>query len=203
MLSMPPATRMELVPATMASWASITAFMPEPHILLTVVAPAESGIPAWRAAWRSGAWPRPAGSTQPMIVSSMSSGVRPARAIAALMAAVPSSGEVTDARSPWKPPMAVRAMPTTTIGSACVPISMLLLRISGTGVVGSDLVARAAGFLDHIGDVVIVIEIDIGEDVVIALFFLELDVLVQEILVQILLGLGGDRRLARPQILDN
>ena len=44
--------------------------MPEPHILLTVVQPAASGRPAPSAAWRAGAWPRPAGSTQPIRTSS-------------------------------------------------------------------------------------------------------------------------------------
>ena len=38
MLSMPPATMMSAVPAARASWAMIAACMPEPHILLTVVA---------------------------------------------------------------------------------------------------------------------------------------------------------------------
>ena len=41
MLSMPPATMMSLVPASSRSWASIAAFMPEPHILLMVVQPAD------------------------------------------------------------------------------------------------------------------------------------------------------------------
>jgi hypothetical protein len=38
--SMPPATRMSLVPAASMSWANIAARMPEPHILFTVVQPA-------------------------------------------------------------------------------------------------------------------------------------------------------------------
>ena len=40
MLSMPPATTTSAEPARRRSLASIAAFMPEPHILLTVVAPA-------------------------------------------------------------------------------------------------------------------------------------------------------------------
>ena len=56
------------------SCAIIAAFMPEPHILLTVVQPAPSGRPAPSAAWRAGAWPSPAGSTQPMRTSSTLSG---------------------------------------------------------------------------------------------------------------------------------
>ena len=45
------------------------AFMPEPHILLMVVVGTPFGMPAPSAAWRAGAWPRPAGSTQPMMTS--------------------------------------------------------------------------------------------------------------------------------------
>jgi hypothetical protein len=60
--------------------------MPEPHTLFTVVQPAASGRPAPSAAWRAGAWPWPAGSTQPMITSSTCSGLRPARSTAALIA---------------------------------------------------------------------------------------------------------------------
>ena len=48
--------------------------MPEPHILLTVVQGTELGRPAPSAAWRAGAWPRPAGSTQPISTSLTSSG---------------------------------------------------------------------------------------------------------------------------------
>ena len=38
MLSMPPATTMSALPAAIVSAAMIAACMPEPHILLTVVA---------------------------------------------------------------------------------------------------------------------------------------------------------------------
>ena len=64
-------------PARIWSPASITAFMPEPHILLTVVAGTLMAMPAATAAWRAGAWPRPAGSTQPKMTSSMASGPKP------------------------------------------------------------------------------------------------------------------------------
>ena len=57
--------------------ANIAAFMPEPHILLMVVQPVASGSPAPRAAWRAGAWPCPAGSTQPMMTSSHFFGADP------------------------------------------------------------------------------------------------------------------------------
>jgi hypothetical protein len=66
MLSMPPATMISADPAAKASWARIAACIPEPHILLTVVAFTASGSPAPIPAWRAGAWPRPAGKTQPM-----------------------------------------------------------------------------------------------------------------------------------------
>jgi hypothetical protein len=44
----------------------ITVCMPLPQTLLTVVAWTDLGSPALSAACRAGAWPRPAGSTQPM-----------------------------------------------------------------------------------------------------------------------------------------
>ena len=44
----------------------ITVCMPDPQTLLTVVAWTDLGRPALIAAWRAGAWPSPAGSTQPM-----------------------------------------------------------------------------------------------------------------------------------------
>src|SRR3954467_5769051 len=99
------------------SWANIAAFMPEPHILFTVVQPAASGRPAPSDAWRAGAWPRPAGSTQPMITSCTSSGRSFARSTAARMAAAPSSGAAKLFSSPWKAPIGVRAAATMTIGS--------------------------------------------------------------------------------------
>src|SRR2546429_89734 len=70
---MPPATMTSALPVARMSCASIAAFMPEPHILLTVVQPVPSGSPAPSEAWRAGAWPCPAGSTQPMITSLTSS----------------------------------------------------------------------------------------------------------------------------------
>ncbi|GAB1413536.1 hypothetical protein MASR1M97_22720 [Candidatus Desulfobacillus denitrificans] len=106
-----------MLPAASMSWANIAARMPEPHILFTVVQPAPSGRPAPREAWRAGAWPWPAGSTQPMITSSTCSGLRPARSTAARMALAPSWAQVSEAKSPWKPPIGVRAAETMTIGS--------------------------------------------------------------------------------------
>ena len=69
----------------MMSCASMVAFMPEPQTLLMVVAPVASGSFAPRAACRAGAWPWPAGSTQPMKTSSIRSGASFARSSAAPM----------------------------------------------------------------------------------------------------------------------
>src|SRR6056297_600228 len=111
MFSMPPAIMMLLVPALIWSWAMITACMPEPHILLMVVQPELSGMPEAHDAWRAGAWPRPAGSTQPMITSWTSAGWRPERSMAALMEVAPRSGERTELREPIMPPIGVLADP--------------------------------------------------------------------------------------------
>ena len=62
MLSMPPASMTRFAPAISMSWANMAAFIPEPHILLTVVQPAASLRPAPSEAWRAGAWPCPADS---------------------------------------------------------------------------------------------------------------------------------------------
>ena len=102
----------------MRSWANIAAFMPEPHILLTVVQGTSSGSPAPREAWRAGAWPMPAGSTQPINTSLTSSALTPARESEALIAAAPSSGAGMLAKVPWNPPIGVRAAATMTIGSS-------------------------------------------------------------------------------------
>src|SRR5574337_663591 len=55
MLSIPPASITLAEPATSMSLANIAARIPEPHILLIVTAPVESGNPALRIAWRAGA----------------------------------------------------------------------------------------------------------------------------------------------------
>src|SRR5690606_38236967 len=112
--SMPPATTTFAEPALIRSWPNITAFMPEPQTLLMVVQPADGGRPAPNAAWRAGAWPRPAGSTQPRMTSSTWSAASPACSSAPLIAAVPSSGVGTPVNWPRKEPMAVRLAPTMT-----------------------------------------------------------------------------------------
>ena len=109
MLSMPPATIMSALPAASMSWAKIAACMPDPQTLLTVVASTDWGRPAPSAAWRAGAWPRPAGSTQPMKIFSTASGETPERSTAALTAAEPSWVAVAPDSAPWNAPIGVRA----------------------------------------------------------------------------------------------
>ena len=90
MLSKPPATTTSTLPAVRMSWPNIVAFMPEPHIFDSVVAPADGGRPAASVAWRAGAWPWPAIRQQPMMTSCTLSGARPARSTAARIATAPS-----------------------------------------------------------------------------------------------------------------
>src|SRR2546425_8984019 len=117
---MPPATITSAFPVARMSCASIAAFIPEPHILLTVVQPVLSGSPAPSEAWRAGAWPWPAGSTQPMMTSCTSSAPILARSTAARIAAAPSCGAAKLFSSPWNAPIGVRAAETMTIGSDCM-----------------------------------------------------------------------------------
>ena len=93
----------------------MTAFMPEPQTLLTVRAPTETGMPAFRAACRAGAWPSAAGRTQPMMTSPASAGEMPAWTTAPAMAAAPRSMLLQGANWPWKEPMGVRLAPTMTM----------------------------------------------------------------------------------------
>src|SRR5437868_10014445 len=94
--SMPPATTMVELPEESESKAIIAAFIAEPHILFTVVDGVDLSRPAFIAAWRAGAWPWPAESTQPKITSSTSLGFTPACSTAALMAVAPSSDADTE-----------------------------------------------------------------------------------------------------------
>src|SRR3954447_14845259 len=118
--SMPPATTTFALPVESSSKAIIAAFMPEPHILLTVVAGVVLSRPALIAAWRAGAWPCPACSTQPKITSSTSEGLTPACSTAALIAVAPSSDALTELNLPCMLPMGVRFAPTMTMFSAMV-----------------------------------------------------------------------------------
>src|ERR1700674_5565286 len=116
--SMPPATTIVAWPEESSSEAIIAAFMPEPHILLTVVAGVLLSRPAPSAAWRAGAWPWPAPSTLPKIRSSTSVGFTPACSIALLIAVAPSCEAVTELNLPCIEPMGVRLAPTMTMVSA-------------------------------------------------------------------------------------
>src|SRR5690348_14529564 len=93
------------------------AFMPEPHTLLTVVQPVETGRPAPSEAWRAGACPRLAGNTQPMKTSDTSAGAIPDCCNAARMAVAPSVVVGTPVNWPRKEPIAVRLAPTITTES--------------------------------------------------------------------------------------
>ena len=117
MLSMPPATTTLAEPALMASAASMTAFMAEPHTLLSVAAPVEMGRPALMAACRAGACPWPAVSTLPKMTSSTCCGCSPAFSTAALMATPPRSLADSGVKSPWKLPIGVRVAETMTMVS--------------------------------------------------------------------------------------
>src|SRR5690348_16766867 len=129
--SMPPATTTAAEPALIRSCPSMIAFMPEPHTLLMVVQPTAGGRPAPSDAWRAGAWPRLAVSTQPMITSLTSDGATPDCSSAARIAVAPSVGVGTPVNWPRKEPMAVRLAPAMTTsdmgilreawGRACAP----------------------------------------------------------------------------------
>ena len=98
MLSIPPASTICACPVASASKAIIAAFMPEPHILLSVVAGTSSPRPAANPACRAGACPCPAGSTQPISTSSAVSA--PACVSAARKATPPSSAAVLFVKTP-------------------------------------------------------------------------------------------------------
>src|SRR3982074_146861 len=143
---MPPATMISFVPQARRSCANIAAFIPEPHILFTVVQPAARGRPAPSDAWRAGAWPCPAGSTQPMITSCTSSGLILARSTAARIAAAPSSGALKPFISPWKAPIGVRAAETITIGSGFMEESFqILYGLQGFGLEARDQLCGGQG----------------------------------------------------------
>src|SRR6476661_7759228 len=120
MLSMPPATITSWLPASSMSCANMAAFMPEPHILESVTAPALLGRPPLNAAWRAGAWPCPAIRQLPNSTSPTASAGMPARSTAALIAAPPRSCAERVEKSPWNAPIGVRAALTMTTASAMV-----------------------------------------------------------------------------------
>ncbi len=108
-------------PALIRSWPSMIAFMPEPQTLLIVVQPADFGSPAASEAWRAGAWPRLAGSTQPMMTSPTSAAGTPDCSSAALIAVAPSVVVGTPVNWPSMEPMAVRLAPTMTMSDMTIP----------------------------------------------------------------------------------
>jgi len=83
--SSPPATAVSMSPLRRESQAAITAFIPDPHSLFTVTQGVATGMPAASAACLAGPWPRPAGSTQPMVTSPTSSADRTLASNAPLM----------------------------------------------------------------------------------------------------------------------
>ena len=95
--------------------AVMIARMAEPQTLPTVTAPVEGGQPAASTAWRAGAWPTPAVSTQPMYAWSRAPGSTPARSMAAPSATAPSCGAVRPPSAPWNDPIGVRALLRMTI----------------------------------------------------------------------------------------
>src|SRR5882672_62857 len=117
--SSPPATTTSTSPARIWSAASMIAFIPEPHILLIVVVGTEVGRPAPSAACRAGAWPRFAGSTQPMTTSLTASGASPESLSAAVIAAVPSSVALTELNAPRNAPIGVRRAARMTTDEFC------------------------------------------------------------------------------------
>ncbi len=123
MLSMPPATTYLKSPQRRSLAAIITARMPEPQTLFKVMAPVAAGQPAPRAAWRAGACPWPAVSTQPMLTCWISSGVRPARSMAADIARAPRACAGSPESAPWNVPMGVRTALRMTTSSMTSPVT--------------------------------------------------------------------------------
>src|SRR3954468_3445367 len=161
---MPPATMTSNEFTASKSCANIAAFIPEPHILFTVVQPAASGSPAPSEACRAGAWPWPAGSTQPMMTSCTSSGRMPERSTAARIAAAPSSGAAKPLSSPWNAPIGVRERPTMTMGSFCMQASFK--SVSTRQFVRTHEAARALGELrrERAGFAGVGVDLHAGQD---------------------------------------
>src|SRR5215472_9983232 len=115
--SIPPATTIELFPVCTACAASATAFNPEPHTLLIVMAPVEGESPPKMAACRAGFCPSPAETTLPMMHSSTSPGSMAARFTASPTAIAPSCGALKSERLPWNFPTGVRQPDRITTSS--------------------------------------------------------------------------------------
>src|SRR5512134_551367 len=125
MFSWPPAITTSESPLATDCAASITAFRPEPHTLLMVMAGIMSGRPALIAAWRAGFWPTPAVSTCPRITSDTWSGLSPERSRSLRMMCAPRSAAGVRASVPPNLPMALRAAPAMTISSIAISLSRL------------------------------------------------------------------------------
>ena len=115
MLSCPPATMMRASPDAICWAASATARRPDPQSWLMPKAVCSTGMPAFTEAWRAGFWPEAAVRIWPMMTSSTSPPSMPARSMAALIAAVPSTWAGTEAKAPLKAPTGVRAAEAMTI----------------------------------------------------------------------------------------
>ncbi len=125
--SMPPARTVRADPDLSRSCPSITAFIPEPHTLFTVVVVTVCGKPLPSTACRAGAWPIPAGNTQPSNASSTSPPSIAASSRHARIAAAPSSGADAGASAPWKAPMGVRRAEIITMDSVLTGVPCMAL----------------------------------------------------------------------------
>jgi hypothetical protein len=101
----------------------------EPQTRFTVIAGTDTGRPPWTAACRAGFILVPAWMTLPMATVPTSSGLSPARSMAALMAAAPRLGAAISLRLPPKVPIAVRAgfAKTTERGDVILRTPLLMI----------------------------------------------------------------------------
>ncbi len=122
----------------------MTAFRPQPHTLLMVMAGTVCGRPALITAWRAGFWPEPAVSTWPMMTSLTCSGfdARSLEHRADHMA--PSSGAAIFASDPPNLPTAVRAADTITMSVISISSGTVANRAAGSRQV-KDPVSRLIG----------------------------------------------------------
>ena len=106
--SIPPATNTSPFSLAMACAASATAFRPEPHTLLIVIAATCGRSPPRSPACRAGFCPSPACTTLPMMISSTRSGSTPARATVSFTTNAPNSVAANGVSAPWNFPIGVR-----------------------------------------------------------------------------------------------
>ncbi len=156
MLSMPPATTYLKSPQRRSLAAIIAARMPEPQTLLRVMAPVATGQPAAIAAWRAGACPWPAVRTHPMLTCWISSGVRPARSMAAAIARAPRAcaGRLDERTLEGSDRGAHRAqdndvvhdLSCKTLGGSCWPLRGLR---TGTAILAHDFPGGSRPAIDN------------------------------------------------------